>query len=171
MSAWRAVAAILRRRGPHLRRGLAAEGAGIVGNEVGVAHDHGDSVEWNHQLLGHQLGQRGADVLADFDLAGEDGYLTIGRDVQPRRDCSGHLLATAKTCAGLLRQGGLAGEADQQAAAEEFEECAAVQRKAAQCVAWFGESEIDGIVEKGIHRAPPFAKEWEACCTACTMRG
>ena len=155
----------------HLRRGLAAEGSRVIGDEVGVSHDHGDGVEWQHQLFGHRLRQRCADILADLNLAGKYGDFAVGVDVQPCGDCGGYLLATAETAAGLLRECSLAGETDQQASAEELEEVAAVELEAMQRVDWIERGEFNGIDGKSTHRAPPFAMECAACRTASTMRG
>jgi hypothetical protein len=75
------------------------------------------------------LGERSADVLADLNLAGEDGDLVVGGDVDPGGDVAGDLLAAAAeaSAAGFLRNPGRIGEADEQASAEELEEGAAVE--------------------------------------------
>ena len=132
--------------GAHLRRGLAAEGALVEGRQVGVAHDHGDGAERNHQLVGDLLGERGADVLANLDLAGEDGNAVVGGDVNPGGDVVGYLLAAAKSAAAARFLGqGFAGEADQQAAAKKLEEGAAVERKTARSVGNVGEHDFGRI--------------------------
>ena len=161
----------------HLRRGLAAEGAHVVGSEVSVAHDHGDGVEGDHELVGDLLGKRGADILADLDLAGEDGDAVVGGDVDPGGDVVGHLLAaTAEAAAAGLLSGRLAGEADQQAAAEELEEGAAVEREAARRVGGIGQSDFEFVGEDRVISGASSGDclspaSMEARWTAATMRG
>ena len=111
---------MVRRRGPICGVVLAAEGAHVVGCEVSVAHDHGDSVEGDHELVGDLLGKRGADVLADLDLAGEDGErLSAAMWIQAEMSLGTCWRSPPKprpdSCAGRF-----AGEADEQAAAEEL---------------------------------------------------
>ena len=65
---------------PHRRGRAAAEGAGVPGNEIGVAHDEVDRVHAHAQFLGDLLGERRADVLAHLDLAGEDGHAAVRVD-------------------------------------------------------------------------------------------
>jgi hypothetical protein len=156
----------------HLRSGLAAKGALVERSQVGVAHHHGDGVEGNHQFFRHQLGQRSADILADFNLAGEDGDFVVSGDVDPRGYVAGNLLAAAEAAAaGLLGPCRRIAKANQQASAEELEEDAAVQREAARRVGWIRQCDIGNIGEEGAHRAPPLAIDIEARCTASTMRG
>ena len=50
----------------------------------------------NAQLLGHDLRQRRADVLADLGLAGEDGDASVFADVEPGRDVAGHGVAAPR---------------------------------------------------------------------------
>ena len=74
------------------------------------------------------LGQRGADVLADLDLAGVDGDLAVLVDVQPGGEVSGEVLGPARA-AGLLGEEGRAGrgQSDRDAAADELQEPPAVE--------------------------------------------
>ena len=86
------------------------------------------------QLLGDGLGQRGADVLADLGLAGEDRDLAVLADVQPGADVLGRGAAAEPpppTAAGLLRRGfgGVPVQQveDEDAAAQRLQEVAAVE--------------------------------------------
>ena len=68
---------------PHGGRGAAAKGAHVPRGQAGIAHDHYYGLKRNPQLLGGELGERSADVLPHFDLAGKNPYLAVGRNVQP----------------------------------------------------------------------------------------
>src|SRR5206468_11346444 len=107
----------------HDGRGAAAEGPQVEGRQVGVAHDEPDSLEGHPQLLRHDLGQLGADVLAELDLAGEDGDGAVLSDVQPGADLSGEVSR-------LLSGRSLRDEEDEQAGAQELEEAAPLQLEA-----------------------------------------
>ncbi len=111
----------------HVGRRAAAEGARVPRAEVGVAHDHADRVHGNVELLGDLLRERGPDVLADLDLAGEDGHLAVLVDVEPGGEVLRELLGGPPRAAGLLGGELGRGDADGQAAAEELEEAAAVE--------------------------------------------
>jgi hypothetical protein len=82
-----------------------------------------------------------------------------GVDVDPCGDIAGHLLAAAEGTAGLLRQCVLAGEAYQQASAEDFEKVAAVKLEAVEWANGIEGREIGGDRRKRAHRAPPFTME------------
>ena len=60
----RAAAAALRSCGAMRRRRAAAEGAHVVGREVGIRHHQLNRADRNAQFLRDRLRQRGADVLA-----------------------------------------------------------------------------------------------------------
>ena len=84
------------------------------------------------QLFSHGLGQRRADVLADFRLAGEDLDHFILADVQPRADVLGGILASAPATTPAAAAGGLGVRGVQQvehqdAAAQSIQEVAPVQ--------------------------------------------
>jgi hypothetical protein len=82
------------------------------------------------QLIRDGLGQRGPDILADFDLAREDGDLPVRTDVQPRADfvlhrfTAGDRSATVKRCE---RDQVTSQDGHRNAAPHEAEEVAAVE--------------------------------------------
>ena len=110
--------------GRHGGSGAAAKGSHVPGDEVGVSHDHGDGVEGDAKFFGDGLGKGSADVLADFDLAGEDFDAAVGVDVDPGADVGGKFVAV-RGAAGLLRRE-VGSEAEEEAAAEELQEVAAI---------------------------------------------
>lgn len=71
------------RRRPRVDHRAAAERAHIERAHVGVAHDHAHGGERHPQLVGHQLRQGRAVVLADVDLAGERRDGAVRADVAP----------------------------------------------------------------------------------------
>lgn len=82
------------------------------------------------EFFGYGLCERGADVLADFRLAGIDGDGSGLGDVQPCCDVLREGSGTTATAGFLGVQFGLDGEQDYEAAAEELKEIAAVWLKA-----------------------------------------
>ena len=116
----------------HNRRRVAPEGPGIIGGQVGIAHDHRDRRKRNLQLLGDNLSQRRADILTHLDLAGENGYSTVGADVQPRADVARCLPAAPPSAAtGFLQSGGVfEDQGDRQTSAEYAEEVTAIESEA-----------------------------------------
>ena len=90
--------------------GAAGAMAGVVrlpnvpaskGTECGVAHDQADRFDRHAQLVGHGLGERGPDVLADLGLARVGGHRAVLGDVQPRADLARrrhHLRARGAAC-------------------------------------------------------------------------
>ena len=115
--------------GAHDRCRAAAEGPLVVGREVGVAHDEADGAEGRPQLLGHRLGERGADVLAELDLARVDRDDPVGADVEPGGERSRRPAPAFVPPPGLLGRR-LRGQQHHQAAAHELDELAAVEREA-----------------------------------------
>jgi hypothetical protein len=87
----------------HLRRGHAAERAHIVRGQLRVGHDELDRGSGRAQFLGDRLGERSADVLADFSLACEYSDDAVLPDVQPGVDVGRGLATTAAVGAGFLR--------------------------------------------------------------------
>ena len=114
---------------PHRRRRAAAEGPGVPGNEVGVAHDEVDRVHADAQLLGDLLGERRADVLAHLDFSREDRHAALGVDREPGGELPRKLVRFASAAARLLRErhGFGSGRGDEQPAAEETQKPAAVE--------------------------------------------
>jgi hypothetical protein len=73
------------------RRRARSKGAGVKRHDVGVAHLHADGGQRHAQLVGHRLGERRADVLSQFNLAGARGHAAVGVDVHPRRELASGL--------------------------------------------------------------------------------
>ena len=120
------------------------------------------------ELLGDLLRERGPDVLADLDLAGEDGDLAVLVDVEPGGEVLRELLHLA--CAAGLLGGELGrGDADGQAAAEELEEAAAVEGEPVEGRdLLLGELGVDVDVGAAAHLDPLLrATDW----TAARIRG
>ena len=70
-------------RGAALLDGETAGGLTLVRRTRGVAVDDVDPLEVDVELVGGDLGQCGADALAQLDLAGEDRHGAVGIDPQP----------------------------------------------------------------------------------------
>lgn len=109
--------------GCHGGRSATAEGSHVPRDKIGIAHDHGDGIERHAEFFGDGLSERSADVLADFNLAGEDFDVAVGVDMQPRADVCGQLVG-AGTAPGFLRPRRHRGEAYEQTAAEKLQEVA-----------------------------------------------
>jgi hypothetical protein len=60
----------------------ASEGSGIERRQRCIAHDELDGSGLRSQLLGDDLGSVSTNVLANFDLPGEDGNQSVFSDVQ-----------------------------------------------------------------------------------------
>jgi hypothetical protein len=56
----------------------------LVGRRAGVGRQERDQRRLHVELLGGDLQQRGANAGAQLDLAGEDGHLAVGCDLDPR---------------------------------------------------------------------------------------
>src|SRR2546427_44237 len=61
----------------HVRRCSAPERSGIERHQLRVSHDQAYGSDGNAQFLRDDLGEGGADVLADFHFAGENGDRVI----------------------------------------------------------------------------------------------
>src|SRR5207244_4512022 len=114
--------------GRHDGRRLATEGAEIEGCSSCVCHDQANCVDGQPQLLRDHLAERGADVLADLDLASEGGDLAFLADVQPGREVARQVAeAPAGSLTRPLTEGVSHGQADQDAAAEHTKEVAPIE--------------------------------------------
>ena len=112
---------------PEVLGAARAEGARVVGAEVRVAHDHVHRVERDVELLGQHHGQRGDDALAHLDLAGEAGDAAVGTDLEIGVGVVG-VAAVGAARSADLGVGAVAGrEEDDEAAAGELEELAALE--------------------------------------------
>src|SRR5205807_5093347 len=118
-------------RGAALLHRQAARGLPFVWRERRVAVDDGDAFQIELELVGCDLRQRGADALAQLDLAAEDRHAAIRVDAQP-----GVQHAVAVEAAGQARRGSLRerkpgseGKADDQRPAS-LEELAAGRARA-----------------------------------------
>ncbi len=111
----------------HPRRGLRAEGARVVRREIGIAHHQRDRIDRHAQLVGNRLGERGADVLADFHLAGEGGDASGFVHLQPCGEIGRVAAPVAALAARLLRVEAGEGNPDEQAAG--LKELAALEHR------------------------------------------
>jgi hypothetical protein len=111
----------------HVRRRAAAERAHVEGREVGVAHDEADRRERRVKLLRDGLRQRRARVLAELDLAGEDGDGPVLRDVEPGGEV-GLLALGASGSSGLLARDRRRGD-EHDDATQELHEAATADRE------------------------------------------
>src|SRR6266571_8164665 len=71
-------------RGAALLDRLAAGGLALVGSERGIGVHDLDALQIDVELVGGDLGERGADALPQLDLAGENGDRAVRVDAQPR---------------------------------------------------------------------------------------
>src|SRR5437879_6204441 len=79
----------------HRRGGAAAKRAHVEGGQPGVGHHQLNGRDRGSQLLRHDLGEGGADVLPHLYLARVDSDLAVLADVQPGAD----ILRSARTSA------------------------------------------------------------------------
>src|SRR5262249_24439305 len=154
----------------HGRRGAAAEGAHVERRAIRVAHHELDGIDRRPELLGHLLGERGADVLADLDLTGEHRDAALLADVEP----GGHLLRqlpASGPAAGLLARRRRRPEADEHAASQDLEEGAPVALEPVKPALDLVLCELGTGIERLSHRTEPFFVAEAARRTASRMRG
>src|SRR5208282_1046627 len=157
----------------HGGSGAAAESAHVEGRARGVAHHQAHALEWDAQLVGHTLRERGANVLPDLDLAGEDGDAAVFADMQPGADFLREWLAAARAATGFLRRSVCRNrQGNDHARSGEFEEIAAAPIEMMRGA--FGEFESLGLWDEGVarlaHRGAFFMAS-AARAMAWTMRG
>ncbi len=110
------------------------------------------------QLFGDLLRERGADVLAELDLAGEGRDAPVLADMEPRGDVLREVAEKA-AAAGFLRERAGDREADEDAAAESLEERAAVGVEDVEAVDFvLGELEISHVLTPSSSSPPPASR-------------
>ncbi len=114
---------------PEILDAARPECAAVVRTDGRVAHDHVDGGERHVELFGQHHLEGRERALAQFDLAGEAGHAAVGADLEVGVGVVGIALALALAAlSALLSVQAVAGrEEDDEAAAGELEEVAALE--------------------------------------------
>ena len=111
----------------HSGSGAASEGAHVERSKLSVSHHHLNLLDGNAQFFGDSLGERRADILANFNFAGINRHDTVFADVQPGADFFWKLVTAMAAHARFLESFGIAQHAyHNQAGSKKLEKIAAV---------------------------------------------